>query len=123
MTETSIVHVVDADSSVRRSLKRLISSFGINVRTFASVDEYTQAGPATDNACLIIDSETAKQSTDLKETLSNHADGVKVIVITVSDGQAARKLAMALDAVICLQKPVDDQALLDSIRWCFGLKS
>ena len=35
-----IVFVVDDDSSVRRSLKRLIRSQGLEVETFASADDF-----------------------------------------------------------------------------------
>ena len=117
-----MVYVVDADSSVRRALKRLVMAFGINVRTFASVEEFIQSSPGFSHACLILDSDAGRDAEDLQGVLTRLGEDLKVIVITVSDGRDARHLAMDWGAVMCLQKPVDDQALLDSIRWSFKQK-
>ena len=112
-----IVYIVDSDDSVRRSLKRLVRSFGIKVHTFASVAEFAEFPPTTSPACLIIDAATARHCADLPQTLEAVAPEIHVIVITVSDGESERELAKGLNATMCLQKPIDSQALLDSIRW------
>jgi FixJ family two-component response regulator len=115
------VYIVDAEDSVRRSLKRLLSSFSIEALTFASLAELVSAKPAaSDRVCLIVDAETVGSETNLKETLNGYGQSSHVIVITTHDGDVARKLAKTLDAVICLQKPIDAQALIDSIRWGFA---
>ncbi len=114
-----IVYIVDNDDSVRRSLKRLVRSFGIKVHTFASVAEFAELPPTTSPACLIIDAATARDCADLPQTLEAVAPEIHVIVITVSDGESERELAKGLNATMCLQKPIDSQALLDSIRWSF----
>jgi FixJ family two-component response regulator len=114
-----IVYIVDHDDSVRRSLKRLVRSFGFKVHTFASVAEFAELPPTTSPACLIIDAATARRAADLPQTLEAVAPEIHVIVITVSDGESERELAKGLNATMCLQKPIDSQALLDSIRWSF----
>ena len=114
-----IVYIVDNDDSVRRSLKRLVKAFGIEVRTFASVAEFAVIPPITAPACLIIDADAARHASDLSQTLAAAASKIHVIVITASDGESERQLAKDLNATMCLQKPIDSQALLDSIRWSF----
>jgi FixJ family two-component response regulator len=114
-----IVYIVDNDDSVRRSLKRLVRAFGIQVRAFASVAEFAELPPTTSPACLIIDADAARHAADLLQTLEAVATDFHVIVITVSDKESERQLAKDLNATICLQKPIDSQALLDSIRWGF----
>jgi FixJ family two-component response regulator len=114
-----IVYIVDNDDSVRRSLKRLVKAFGIQVHTFASVAEFAELPPTTLPACLIIDADAARHAADLPQTLAAVAPDSHVIVITVSDGDSERQLAKGLNATMCLQKPIDSQALLDSIRWSF----
>ena len=114
-----MVYIVDNDDSVRRSLKRLVRAFGIQVRTFASVAEFAALPPATSPACLIIDADAARHADDLQQTLEAVAPDIHVIVITVSDRESERQLAKDLNATMCLQKPIDSQALLDSIRWSF----
>ena len=116
-----LVCIVDADSLVRRSLKRLITAFGFSVRTFASLGEFSGFGPIDSPVSLILDAETARQTTDPSGVLAGMEADLHVIVITVSDGEDARRLGVEVNATICLQKPVDGQALLDSIRWSFSL--
>jgi FixJ family two-component response regulator len=114
-----IVYIVDHDDSVRRSLKRLVKAFGIKVRTFPSVAEFAGLPLITSPACLIIDADAARHAADLPQTLEAVAPDIHVIVITVSDRDSERQLAKDLNATMCLQKPIDSQALLDSIRWSF----
>jgi len=123
MKKDDWVYVVDADSSVRRALKRLVMAFGINVRTFASIDEFVRSSPTFSRACLILDFEAGSDAENVQDALARLGDGLHVIVITVSDGRAARQFAIELNAVMCLQKPVDDQALLDSIRWSLSRRT
>jgi len=40
-----------------------------------------------------------------------------VIVVSARDNEATHSLVRALGAKMFLRKPVDDQALLDAIRW------
>ena len=114
-----LVCIVDADSLLRRSLKRLVTAFGFKVRTFASLGEFSGLGPIDSPICLILDAETARQATDPSGVLDGMGADLHVIVITVSDGESERQLAKDLNATMCLQKPIDSQALLDSIRWSF----
>ena len=117
------VYIVDEEASVRRSLKRLLASFSIEAFTFASVEELVAANrAAADRVCLIVAAATVSSQTDLKSTLDAQGKDTHIIVITAHDGDDARTLAKALDAVICLEKPVDAQALIDSIRWGFAQK-
>jgi FixJ family two-component response regulator len=123
ITVSERVYIVDAEDSVRRSLKRLLASFSIEALTFASMPELVAAKPpAGERACLIVDEATVQSEPELKATLSGYGEGSHIIVITAQDGDAARDLAKTLGAVICLQKPVDAQALIDSIRWGFAEK-
>ena len=114
-----IVYVVEEVDSVRRSLKRLLASFSMEVFTFASLSELVQAKPASAHVCLVIDESTVNSESDLKAAIDASCPSSHIIVMTTGDGDSARRLAKSIGAVICLQKPVDAQALQDSIRWGF----
>jgi FixJ family two-component response regulator len=52
-----VVHVVDDDASVRRSLTRLLSANGFEVADFASADEFLASGAAQAGGCVVLDHE------------------------------------------------------------------
>jgi FixJ family two-component response regulator len=51
-----LVAVVDDDVSVRKSLARLIRSVRLDVRAFASAEEFLNSAPHLQPDCLILDS-------------------------------------------------------------------
>ena len=56
MTEAAaIVFVVDDDPSVRRALKRLIGSVGLQVELFGSAQEFLQVARSDVPSCLVLD--------------------------------------------------------------------
>jgi two-component system, LuxR family, response regulator FixJ len=50
-----LVHVVDDDASVRRSLTRLLSVNGFEVAAFASAQEFLASGSAPRGGCIVLD--------------------------------------------------------------------
>lgn len=118
--QNEIVCVVDEDASIRRSLKRLISLFDFNVKTFYSLASFSQMVSADETICLIVDEYSLKDE-DTRSFLNGFSD-LRIIVSTTRDSRDVRHLARNLSADMCLQKPIDDQALLDSIKWSFAKK-
>ncbi len=55
MSKTGTVFIVDDDASVRKSLERLIISFGFNVKTFASAAQFLLADLHQGPCCLVLD--------------------------------------------------------------------
>ena len=116
-----IVYIVDDDESVRRAIKRLIHSAGLNARTFASADEFLKARPREKNACLIADVKMS-DITGLKihHKLVALGSRLPVVYITAFDTEEIRAQAKKSGAVGYFRKPVDDQALLDAIQWALA---
>src|ERR1700722_7329463 len=54
-SRTFLICVVDDDSLIRDSTRRLIRSFGFRVETFASAEEFSSSGCLEKTACLILD--------------------------------------------------------------------
>jgi FixJ family two-component response regulator len=50
-----VVFIVDDDSSVRRSLERLIQSVGLTAKSYASAREFLQSGHGEETGCLVLD--------------------------------------------------------------------
>jgi FixJ family two-component response regulator len=51
----AVVWVIDDDLSVRQALRRLISSVGFAVETFASAREFLETVPHDRRGCLVLD--------------------------------------------------------------------
>ena len=116
MTE-GIVFVVDDDAAVRRALERLIKSVGLDVETFASAQEFLQRDPPDRPACVVTDIRMPGLSgLDLQKELAD-ADLSMPIVFMTGHGTVPMSVrAMKAGAVDFLQKPVDEQVLLDAIH-------
>jgi FixJ family two-component response regulator len=113
----SIVYVIDDDDSVRRALARLIRSMGLRVETFPSAEAFLAHELADLPSCLILDVRLPGPSgLDLQATLGQSQTTLPIIFITGHGSVPASVRAMKSGAVDFLQKPFDDQELIDGIR-------
>jgi FixJ family two-component response regulator len=113
-----IIYIVDDEKSVLKAMKRLILSMGMDVKTFASGQEFLDSGFRDQNACLIADIKMpVMDGMELKQKLVAKGFKLPVIFITAYDTEKIRCKAKGVGAAGYFQKPVDDQALLDSIQW------
>ena len=112
-----LVFIVDDDSSVRRSLARLVRAAGFDVETFASAREFL-ARPAYDGvSCLVLDVRMPDVTgLDLQEALAAAGQRVSIVFITGFPDVRARATAMEAGAIDFLSKPVNDRDLLDAIE-------
>jgi len=112
-----MVFVVDDDESVRKALKRLITSVGMNVETFATAQEFLSCEPYEGPSCLVLDVRMPGLSgLDLQQELAKADLALPVIFITGHGNIPMSVRAMKAGAVDFLEKPFDDQVLLDLIQ-------
>jgi two-component system response regulator FixJ len=116
-----IIYIVDDDESVLRAMKRLILSMNMDVESFASGREFLDSDYRDQNACLIVDVKIPGMSgMELQQKLVDKGSKLPVIFITAFDTEETRDQAKKAGAAGYFQKPVDDQALLDSIQWALS---
>lgn len=110
------IAVVDDDSSVRDSLRFLLELFGHTVARFASAAEFLQSD-FKDVGCLILDHHMP-QITGLEMAERLRADGVTIptLLITGSITPAIADRAASLGIERVLEKPLNEQDLLDFIN-------
>ncbi|MGC8494554.1 MAG: response regulator transcription factor [Syntrophobacteraceae bacterium] len=110
-----VVSVVDDDDSVRRAMKRLLSSFGYDVEVFASAADFL-VGSSAEKSVLVLDVQMpGMDGLELYNILSGAGANLPVIFITAHENPEVKAKAMQAGAVAFLQKPFDDKALLDAI--------
>lgn len=112
-----IVCVIDDEESVRRSIERLVRSVHLDVETFSSAQEYLQRKPGDRPTCLIVDVRMPGLSgLDLQEDLLAHGLTQPIIFITGHGTIPMTVRAMKAGATHFLQKPFEDQELLDALH-------
>jgi RNA polymerase sigma factor (sigma-70 family) len=113
----STVFVVDDDALVRRSLERLIHSVGLQVRCFASAKEFLECRRPEGAACIVLDVRMPGLSgLDLQSELASAGLDMPVVFVTGHGTVPMSVRAMKAGAVDFLQKPFDDQVLLDAVQ-------
>ena len=114
---TAPVYLVDDDAAVRDALTLLLSTVGIDVRSFAGPEDFLSALAKLAPGCLILDIRMpAISGLKLQERLN--ASGVSWPTVVISghgDIEACRK-AFRNGAIDFLSKPVDEQDLIDAIQ-------
>jgi len=113
-----IIYIVDDDDSIRRAMKRLFRSVGMDAQVYASAQEFLDSKHRNHNACMIVDIRMPGMSgLELQEVLLARGFQLPVIFITGFDSPETRDQAKEAGAAGYFRKPIDDQALLDSIQW------
>ncbi len=111
------VFVVDDDEAMRRSLKWLIESTGMRVKTFDSADAFLTAYAPDWAGCLLLDVRMPGMSgLELQAYLARADYGLPVVIITGHGDVAMAVKAMQAGALDFIEKPFHDEDLLHSIR-------
>ncbi len=118
MTEAApVVYVVDDDASVRRALKRLIESEGLQVELFGSAQEFLQARRSDGPSCLVLDIRLRGTSgLTLQRQLAEADIRIPIIFITGHGDIPMTVRAMKAGAIEFFTKPYRPQDLLDAIH-------
>ncbi|HSB06222.1 MAG TPA: response regulator transcription factor [Thermodesulfobacteriota bacterium] len=115
--EKPIIFVVDDDPSVRESTQLMLEGVGFNVKTFPSARDFLNAKLQEGLGCLILDVRMPGISgLDLQEKLVSAKSPLPVIFITGHGTVPMSVRAMKAGAVDFLQKPFEEQDLLDGIN-------
>jgi FixJ family two-component response regulator len=111
------IAVVDDDLGVRQALDRLLRSAGFLVTTFASAEEFLARGRSAVVDCLVLDVHLGGMTGfDLEERLNADGIGLPVVLMTAHDDSAVRLRLQRSHAGAVLQKPFEDEALLNAIE-------
>ena len=112
-----IVFVVDDDPSIRRAMRRLIGSVGLQVELFGSAKEFLLSKRPDGPSCLVLDIRLPGISgLDFQRELAAANIHLPIIFITAHGDIPMTVRAMKAGAVEFLTKPFRDQDLLDAIH-------
>ncbi len=112
------VFIIDDDESVRSAMVRLIHSAKMHAISFASVEEFLNAAPFAESACVVADTQMPGTSAlELPHLLKERHISIPIIFVSAQDTDESRAAAKRAGAAGFFHKPVDAQALIDVINW------
>jgi FixJ family two-component response regulator len=113
-----MIFIIDDDPSVRNALLLLLQNVGFEARAFPSAEDFYKHALINNHDCIILGLRMPEMNGfDLMETLISEGIHTPVICLTAFDDVKNRERARELGAVAYCTKPVDDQALIDAIKW------
>jgi RNA polymerase sigma factor (sigma-70 family) len=122
MAGEPVVFVVDDDQAIRNSLKWLIESVGLLVETYAGANELLRNYYPGRAGCLLLDVRMPGMGgLELQEYLNRHHITLPIIIITGHGDVPMSVRAMKAGAVDFIEKPFNDELLLESIRNALSL--
>ncbi|MGR8948570.1 MAG: response regulator transcription factor [Gammaproteobacteria bacterium] len=117
------VFIVDDDLTVLEATEMLVKSMGFSARTFVSAIEFLEAYESDWRGCLILDVRMpAMSGIDLQAELNQRGCSLPIIFITGHGDVPLAVRAMQAGAIDFLEKPYNDQRLLDDINKAFEME-
>lgn len=111
------VAVVDDDDAVRDSLRFLLETAGFSVVTFGSAAQFLNEAKLGEFACLVVDQHMPGQTgLQLINSLRREGTRLPVALITGSPSPDLVRQANELGVAKVMEKPLDDDALLQFIE-------
>ena len=116
-TDKKQIFIVDDDASVCRALGILLTTYGFTVDTFTSAVEFFSAVPNSVPGCLVMDIHMpVLDGWEALQHLTTLGSSRSVIIISADKNGSLKERSLRAGAVGYLQKPFNDQALVDLIN-------
>jgi len=117
MPSDATVYVIDDDEAARDSLAFLLGTAKVEVKTYASATAFLDSLAEVKSGCIITDVRMPGMSgIDLLHKLKELGVTVPVIVVTGHGDVPLAVEAMKIGATDFLEKPFDDQVMLEAVR-------
>ncbi len=122
MSDERVVHVVEDDAAVRRSLERLLGSAGLSSVLYESALGFLDAVPRLSTGCVLLDVRMPEMDGLELQAQLNRLDFLLPVIVMTGHGdvQTAGR-AMKAGALDFIEKPFDDERLLAAIEHALAL--
>ena len=121
MAEGKLVHIVDDEDSIRRSLDFLLRSAGYRTERWEDGEAFLKGADKADAACVLLDVRMpGMDGLQLQAEMTSRGYNLPVIVLTGHGDIATAVRAMRGGAVDFLEKPFNRERLLDALALGFA---
>ena len=120
-SDPKLVHVVDDDPAVRRSVAFMLKTSGHDVQTHESGAELLKQASALDRGCILLDIRMpGMDGIEVQQALQAKGVNLPVIIMTGHGDVTLAVTAMKAGAVDFIEKPFEKTALLASLDEAFA---
>ncbi|TIS97743.1 response regulator FixJ [Mesorhizobium sp.] len=124
MPGSHLVHVVDDDVDVRKSLGFLLATADFAVRLYESATAFLATATSNLDGCIVTDVRMPGiDGIEFLRQLRSRGHSVPVIVMTGHADVALAVQAMKEGASDFIEKPFDDEVLIEAIRSALGSRN
>jgi len=122
MESQPTVYIVDDDKPVREALTLLMKADGQLTRSYASAEEFLEDLTPTSKGCVLLDVRMPGLSgIELQQVLKNKHVTLQVIIMTGYADVPMAVQAMKAGAVDFIEKPFDNDRLLNQVQVCLQM--
>jgi two-component system response regulator FixJ len=112
-----LVHLVDDDEAIRRSVGFMLKTSGYHVRTYESGDALLKGAPHLEPGCVLLDIRMpGMDGLEVQKALRDKGVTLPVIIMTGHGDVSLAVQAMKAGAVDFIEKPFDKAVLLSAIE-------
>lgn len=116
-----IVHLVDDDAAVRRSVGFMLKTLGFQVQTYETGDAFLKSSRDAEKGCVLLDIRMpGMDGLELQQSLQHNGVGLPVVIMTGHGDIALAVEAMKAGAIDFIEKPVEKGALVRSLEEGFN---
>lgn len=115
-SEGQVVHLVDDDASVRRSVGFMLKTSGFQVQTYESGADLLRNSSQLEQGCILLDIRMpGMDGLEVQQALQEKGVGLPVIIMTGHGDVGLAVKAMKAGAVDFIEKPFEKDALFSSL--------
>lgn len=116
-SEPKLVHVVDDDDSVRRSVAFMLKTSGHQVNSYESGVELLKKATSLNDGCILLDIRMpGMDGIEVQQALQDRGVSLPVIIMTGHGDVGLAVKAMKAGAVDFIEKPFEKETLLSSLE-------
>lgn len=120
MTDKPLIHLIDDEESIRRSLGFMLKTSGYAVRTWPTGAEFLKQVRNVQSGCILLDIRMPEMDgLEVQQALNERGVAMPVVLITGHGDVGLAVKAMKAGAVDFVEKPLDHDVLTDAIGRAF----
>jgi two-component system response regulator FixJ len=120
-SDAKLVHVVDDDPAVRRSVAFMLKTSGHRVETYESGVDLIKDSAHLEEGCILLDIRMpGMDGLEVQQALQDKGVNLPVIIMTGHGDVTLAVRAMKAGAVDFIEKPFEKEAMLASLAEAFG---
>jgi len=115
--ELRLVHLVDDDEAIRRSVGFMLKTSGFHVRTYESGVELMKSAPHLEPGCILLDIRMpGMDGLEVQKALRDKGVTLPVIIMTGHGDVSLAVQAMKVGAIDFIEKPFEKAVVLSAIE-------